>query len=146
MKFSDALVAGSVITESKPYDLNHCALGMAANAKGIARTDDWGAAECRWAGLMKSWPWLVVKSLKFPARVTDILGNPGVVHETIENTPWIWIVETFNQEVSTGKMSFEEFVQKVRGMEPDCGDCCRYECTCVKPTTQLTPENESIPA
>ena len=42
--------------------------------------------------------------------------------------------------VMKGKITFEQFVDHVRSIEPECGECNSFVCTCVK--AEAVPEVE----
>jgi len=103
-KLSDAILLGATITDSRPYHLNHCALGMAANAVGIKKCAD-ASYPSRFELILNYWPWL------------------------FNTTYWNHIAGAFNEQVCRGKMTLEQLVDWVRAAEPAC-DCHRFNCDC----------------
>lgn len=104
MKLSEAMTLGSTITDLRPYHLDHCALGAAANAVGIPSS----ATMRRQRFIVTAWPWL----------------------QDNEHMAWDYIARKFNAEVCSGRMTFDRLVEWVRSAEPGCGECCRFECSC----------------
>jgi hypothetical protein len=128
MKLSDAILLGATITEHQfAYDINSCALGMAANALGM------------------------------PKQQGSISPNPGRLTRLGTTFPWLlelrgegkawgnWIANTFNDRVATEfpypyircmlpnqRMTLEELVEEIRKAEPECGECNCFECRCDK--------------
>lgn len=54
---------------------------------------------------------------------------------------WPWLAKNFNlmnlarmfdDRVSHGDLSLEEFVAHIRSIEPPCGECCDFDCVCVR--------------
>lgn len=119
---SDAILLGSMITEPRPGNLNHCALGMAANAIALPEHDK-HHGDNRWVSITAAWPWL-----------------KGFEH-------WNRIAHTFNTEVCPWghrppTRNIEQLADMVRQMEPKC-PCHRFNCDCLappvlKPSIELT--------
>lgn len=107
MKFSDAILAGSVLVpEIKHGDINACALGMAADAVGIPRTDQREGNMPRYNAIYKQWPWLLTAGENCP--------KCGVRHWESEV-----IFHVFDRHVMGDRsMTLEQLVDYVRTIEP----------------------------
>lgn len=115
MKLSEAMMLGSATCKMVAGDWNSCALGAAANAIGIPQSKVlFGVG--RGHAIRAAWPWLETRQ---PSELLSISE----------------IVFRFDNEVCEGKMTFEQLVDYVRSIEPECGECNRFECTC-----KATPE------
>ena len=121
MKLSEAMMLGSVTVKMEPHSIQTCALGAAGNAVGIPNGMDVlyrGAIYLnRLYHIMNEWPWL--KKACVCGRGCLVAGN--------------CVSTRFNDEVCEGKMTFEELVDYVRSIEPECGACNEFQCTCSKP-------------
>ncbi len=110
MKLSEAMMLGSVTCKMVPGDWNSCGLGCAGNAVGIPQSErKKGAGRSRL--ICDNWPWL---------RGYDGDGN-------------FWnrrVWERFDFQVCEGKMTFEQLVDYVRSVEPECGECNQFKCVC----------------
>jgi hypothetical protein len=152
MRLSEAMMLGSATCVMVPGDINSCALGAACNAIGmrkhaaildvlLALKEPLGARLAvrpisgfdRVPALMAVWPWL---SDSHHGRVNGLylvcdrrLGpvNYGTL-----------IAQRFDDEVCSGRMTFEQLVDLVRAAEPECGDCCRFACVCGAISTDST--------
>jgi hypothetical protein len=110
------------------FDLRSCALGAAANAVGIPMPDRYGNIRLRGVLIAEKWPWITDR---YPTR------NPWSTYGS-------HIAQRFNAEVCGGYISFEELVDHVRSMEPECGECNRFECTCVRAQEDAEPEKDGM--
>ena len=134
MKLSEAMMLGSTTCKMIRGDWNSCALGCAGNAIGIPQ------ATIRSSGLYLidddrtsrstlikfAFPWIMDRS------------KDGYSHEMA-----IW--ERFDFDVIEGKMTLEQLVDYVRSIEPECGECNEYQCTCIKqPIMENDGEQEWI--
>ena len=127
MRLSDAMLLGSTTTKMERGNWSNCALGVAANAAGIARpsvvrlcgvTID--TTDVRVQAIYQRWPWLREPSGGW-------WGNDRM-HE---------ITQAFDYQVAvpTAKMTLEQLIARVRAAEPECGECCQRACAC-----QAVPE------
>lgn len=126
MKLSVAIMLGSTTCRMIPNDWNSCALGAAGNAIGIpeatAKIGCFSNQLCpdgliRLIHIQAEWPWLQ--------------GN------LLES---VW--RMFDYEVCGGKKTLEQLVDYVSSIEPQCGDCNRFVCTCQKEATEMEPSSE----
>lgn len=121
MRLSQAIILGSTITEPKAHNINHCALGMAANATGIPPYQDCDRfGFTRRATIRIAWPWLQ------------------------NDDSWNSITSIFNSLVAPGFMSLDQLVAFIKRIEPDC-DCSRFNCDCAK-TALPEPAQEAVHA
>lgn len=119
MKLSEAMMLGSVTCKMVRGDLNTCALGAAANAIGIAKMAnkaDWS----RINSIKKVWPWLDEEVSRLERNIDGIVFR-------------------FDDMVCFGKMTLEQLADYVKTIEPSCGDCCKFDCSCVKAETADAP-------
>ncbi len=116
MRLSEAMMLGSATCKMVQGDWNSCALGCAGNAVGIQHAsgrlgeddiDIDGDLVTRFTLLANVWPW--IRTANFAAE----------------------IYIKFDDEVCIGKLTFEQLVDYVRSIEPDC-DCNRFNCDCAK--------------
>lgn len=120
MKLSEAMMLGSVTVKMVPGDINSCALGAAANAVGIPPIPEaFGRDMTRIKAIWKRWPWLQSQQ----CTCGDVFCT-GISS--------FCIAYKFNRHVCYGTMTFEALVDWVRSVEPACGECCQFECACVK--------------
>lgn len=121
MRLSEAMMLGSTTCKMVPGDWNSCALGCAGNAVGIeeyATFQGRGREEV----IAIKWPWI-------EARNDD--GNRWMGE--------IWY--RFDHDVCDGNMTLEQLVDYVRSIEPECGTCNSFQCSC--PKTAAVTEGES---
>src|SRR5690349_9489718 len=127
MKLSEAMMLGSVTCEMKPADFDTCALGAAGNAVGIPRKD-----KChgfRLTAISNYWPWIAVSSKGCDGHSKDFVS----MFSNGESTWAEQIFYRFDRSVVREKtMTLEQLVDYVRSIEPACGDCNRFDCTCEK--------------
>lgn len=103
MKLSEAMMLGSTLCVMKPRDFDTCALGCAASAIGIRLYHGYIG---RLSEICKAWPWL-----DFTNYDEEIFSR-------------------FDDLVCRDLMTFEQLVDYVRSVEPECGECNRFECSC----------------
>jgi hypothetical protein len=129
MKLSEAMLLGDSLRRRTneiylQQDPEHegewcgCAVGGALLALGRGRAR-LGKPENNVDAKYSIWPWLVEPDLANYGRPFE-----GSV-EHAEN------VASF-ENVMQGKNSFEQLVDYVRSIEPDCGECNQFQCTCQK--------------
>lgn len=125
MKLSEAMMLGSGKCKMIPKELDTCALGVALWAIGMP-TKEHGIS--LYSNVRKAWPWL------------NLLAN-GSVWDFMET-----VYERFDGEVCSGKLSYEQFVDWVRSIEPDCGECNQFVCICQKeaPTSPSSERQLSL--
>src|ERR1700733_5770950 len=140
MKLSEAMMLGdSLRVRNGEYFIGEkdgvcvgCAIGGAILAVG--HRDSWDRFEL--------WPWL---QSQCPSRLHLHSGS------------WTWQdrigCEAPNEEfpggftsVCRGESTFEKLVDYVRSIEPDCGECNQFECTCQKEAPILSPLCEGLGA
>jgi hypothetical protein len=71
----------------------------------------------------EAWPWIMDGNKFFRA---DWMAG----QEQVSGLEAIW--SRFDILVCAGRMTLEQLVDYVRSIEPDCGECNKFECTCVK--------------
>jgi hypothetical protein len=126
MKLSEAMMLGSVTCKMIPGDWNSCALGCAGNAIGIPKSvmlDGLGRAEA----IRAYWPWLAKTSQPY--------------------VPWseeIW--QRFDKGVCEGEMTMEQLADYVRSVEPSCGECNVFQCSCPKTAAVTEHQTEQVTA
>ena len=108
MRLSDAMMLGSMMVSMKPGNWRACALGVAGTAVGIPVHQ-----KRRHEAICDVWPWL---ASNHDERLCEI-------------------VELFDQRVCGGDMTFNELVEYVRSIEPDC-DCGTRNCCCNRVTDE----------
>jgi hypothetical protein len=118
------MMLGSATCKLHRGDWNTCALGAAANAVGIVSENRY--TPNRWLAIYAKWPWLAQfpKKPSYPHSVKDHWG---------QYCDWgKKIAHVFDYEVCTGQTTFERLVDWVKSVEPQCGECNRFECACEK--------------
>lgn len=110
MRLSEAMMLGSTTCKMVPGDWDSCALGCAGNAIGLPSMRKTGM---RIHHIVEAWPWLQ-------------RNRSGGI-----------IADKFDNQVCRGLMTLEQLVDWVRFVEPKCGDCNRYECTCAAPSVRV---------
>jgi hypothetical protein len=128
---------GSVLVEMEPGNWNTCALGVAGSAAGIrVYINGWNEdgereeVEDREKAICLQWPWLNDKCF-------DEDGDSSPFQNEIFNR--------FDDLVCIGAMTFEQLVDYVRCIEPACGECNRFECTCVPAEVADKVEHAIVP-
>lgn len=111
MRLSDAMILGSLTCKMEPMNLRSCALGAAANACGLVEFKPHSFA--RLDAIFEAWPWLATNTHRF-------------CHE---------ITTRFDKSVCAGAMTIEQLIEYVRSIEPSCGMCNEFRCTCVTSET-----------
>jgi len=126
MKLSEAMMLGDAMMPRndgtswfghKDPDFNECGCAIGRAWFAAGHSfDEWWKAQ----DFCSEWPWL---KNGYP-------GNISVKFDT----------------VLTGGMTFEQLVDYVRSIEPDCGKCNQFECTCQKEAPILSPVCEGLGA
>jgi hypothetical protein len=142
MKLSEAMMLGSTTCKMEAGNWDSCALGCAGNAVGIEQTKypvnsllpD--GVTPPWKAIYNQWPWLeqnredsspvnyVMPNGTFETRINYLNCEflPAATH----------IYNRFDSMVCKGLMTLEQLVDYVRSIEPECGDCNRFDCLCVQ--------------
>lgn len=115
MKLSEAMMLGDLMRKRvnhiylsvHPDGACGCAIGGATLAMGRTGNEDHEAL----------WPWLREKGPH--GRLWDYVIGIGAADGNPSFT-----------EVMRGHITFEQLVDYVRSIEPACGECNRFECTC----------------
>jgi hypothetical protein len=118
MRLSEAMMLGAATCKMEAYDIDTCALGSALNAVGVPQRS-WDPLDSifRYRQVESRWPWVYSS----PVGLTQI-------------------VDLFDRKVCSGEMTFEQLVDYVRSIEPDCGNCNRFDCTCTKTKAETTED------
>ena len=115
-KLSEAIMLGSATCKMVAGDINSCAYGAALNAMGVEKAPvendmDWFIdGQSRMEAIKQLWPWTY--------------GNSPISISPLAQTIW----QKFDDEVCGGKMTLEQLVDYVRTIEPECGECHRFDC------------------
>lgn len=125
MRLSEAMLLGSTTCKMVPGDWNSCALGCAGNAVGLAPGVK-AKGEDRAKLIHAVWPWLA--------------DSPNLMSSGEEIVGLIW--QQFDYDVCGGTMTLEQLVDYVRSIEPDCGECNQFQCSC--PQTAAVTEDEAV--
>ncbi len=148
MKLSEAVMLGSATVKMVPGDIDSCALGAACTAVGIAKHHTahlmnvsegafyWttpAGREQRYAPvikftdrydeMLKMWPWLNAAVPWVQTAQQHDGGRKSVAC-------WNLVAGRFDMVVCRGEQTLEQLVDTVVSMEPECGDCNRFRCTC----------------
>ena len=138
MYLSDAAVLGDSMRKRNPCIYlekdniagQHCGclLGGAilAEGLGVGIDDNRMRAESRW-------PWLRDNSIE---PVWFVAGN-GHKYE--------YIVTIGFFRVCDGNLTFEQLIQWIRSVEPECAECCRFDCSCGQLKQAVQEAQQSIP-
>jgi hypothetical protein len=127
MKLSEAMLLGSTLVKMEACELSSCAYGAALRAVGIL------PHRLTYVTVAERWPWT--------AADMDSPLTSGMLNEA-----GCSVYEKFDFDVCTGRMTFEQLVDYVRSIEPECGRCNSFQCVCEvvdeKGTVQeTTPES-----
>lgn len=129
MRLSDAMLMGRNLCSMEAGNWNSCALGVAGTAVGVPRA--------RVVVLHSDNP-----GIRPSLRILYLMEDESTRGEAIRaKFPWIKdvvgphsyqraIFERFDDAVCCGRMTFEQLVDYVRSVEPDCETCCKFECSC----------------
>lgn len=104
MKLSTAMMLGSTTCKMKWGNIQTCAIGAALNALGEP-------TKHRYERAIELWPWLDAPSPHDTDHLMDIYTR-------------------FDTQVCRGRMTLEQLADYIKSVEPDCGDCNRFICTC----------------
>lgn len=132
MRLSDAMLMGRNLCSMEAGNWNSCALGVAGTAVGVPQARvikfkgevpkgvrpsfynlyEMENGETRSQAIGEKFPWLYT-------------------FQHLSNQTWMRKVFTlFDDAVTKGSMTFEQLVDYVRSVEPDCETCCKFECSC----------------
>lgn len=123
MRLSEAIMLGSTTCKMEPLNINSCAYGCALNALGVPKDESVGVDGehlYRYVALKKIWPWTADAEVG--------MSDLGVS-----------VYQKFDSEVCEGEITLEQLADYVRSIEPDCGECNRFNCTCAK--SEAVPES-----
>ena len=115
MKLSSAIVLGIQTLDLSGSDFNCDILGVAANAVGIPRAV-WTkeSIKARNESILDHWPWL---AKQIPVEGKDYY-----------QTRFVELSGHFDGEDGT----LGDLLNHVRSIEPECGECNDYDCTCAR--------------
>ena len=127
MKLSEAMMLGDSLRRRDPRIYlggsegcrYGCAIGGAVLATGYETEQSAGELA------VERWPWL---NEERPNRCSTYAAYIGCDSKA----GFTAVIE--------GKITFEQLVDYVRSIEPECGECNRFQCTCVK--AEAVPEVE----
>jgi|SRR5215831_1085661 len=131
MKLSEAIMLGDIAVprndnstwfgkQPPNYEECGCAIGRAWLVSGRTRAEymhEWEQRIFTTSGFESEWPWVGSR-------------EAGVISQ-------------YYQQVLTGYITFEELVEYVKKIEPECGVCNRHQCSCVK-VTEATEAKEEV--
>jgi hypothetical protein len=127
MKLSEAMMLGSVTCKMESANFDSCALGAAANAVGLPEAE-LCISGCRLIPIKEYWPWLRELSRGKEGHSDDYVSMHGGESDWAQQ-----IFYRFDRSVVWGRsMTLEELVDYVRSIEPECGECNRFYCSCKK--------------
>lgn len=142
MKVSDAIVLGCMMGKLEGGSWNTCVLGVAANAVGIVkqfRMNFLGIStnvfRFRISGMEKTWPWLK----DYPEDSLDPITWLNRISYRFE----CCVCPPDSDDPDPAK--FEELLAYIRSIEPSCGDCNRFECSCVGLRIEEVPADTQKP-
>ena len=119
MKLSDAMVLGdslrtrnSDVYLMKKRDGSYC--GCAIGGAFLAAAEDARPGHID-EYISSHWPWLDEDHPSLPCLWRSVIGR----HR-----------EEGFQAVMDGKITFEQFIQYIKSVEPECGQCNTFKCQC----------------
>lgn len=127
MKLSEAIILGDSLRERRWSSFLFrrpdgtfcgCAIGGAALACG----------QTEMYGYRKLFPWLLEKSGRGGMKWADAIGTG----DGGDHPDFSLVVE--------GRYSIEQLADYVRSIEPDCGECNQFECSCPKAVPETLKE------
>src|ERR1700679_2685819 len=125
MKLSTAFMLGTTTCKLEPKDINSCAFGCALNAMGVAKVLD-GKKDVfaieRYIRLVELWPWLS----------TFHCCGLGAMREAVPSRAGAAIYVKSDDKVCAGKMTLEQLHDYITSVEPECGECNRFDRRCEK--------------
>jgi hypothetical protein len=131
LKASEALGLGRLITPNpQARDINTCAIGMILNVNGIPQYGDnyWLRPLNRVQEAMNLYPWLwdkVPESFPYPLTLQKCAS------ECLQGTYYNWVITAFNTYVMDKReMTLDQLQAIIAEIEPDCGICNKFDCTC----------------
>jgi hypothetical protein len=130
MKLSEAILLGDSLRKRDPraflYEIDGeacgCALGGAELAVGVGVKDPYA--------FRRIWPW-TQKQTDGSITLEDEIGF-GDVRSTHPGFT----------DVYKGKATIEQLADYVRSVEPECGECNQFECTCDHSTKEAAVEEK----
>jgi hypothetical protein len=121
MRLSEAMMLGDSLRERNPSvylaDRGEGA-GYCGCAIGGAQL---AVGDTSMFGYENIWPWLLDGGYRYDVKIS------------------IYFIR-----VHLGERTFEQLVDYVRSVEPDCGDCCKFECSCVQKMDNNVEEKEVV--
>jgi len=118
MKLSEAIMLGSTTCKMERANWNTCAIGCAGTAVGIEVSASLRSSLLRARRILQEWPWL------------NCLSEREYCY-----SEEIWT--RFDNEVVPGYMTLEQLVDYVKSVEPDCGECKQFSCSCKKTEVEV---------
>ena len=127
MKLSEAMMLGDSLRKRDPRvylgGSKGCRYGCALGGAVLATGYQTGQASEEL--MAERWPWLTDMESPHGCTYAAYIGCDSKAGFTA---------------VIEGKITFEQLVDHVRSIEPECGECNRFQCTCVK--AEAVPEVE----
>lgn len=117
IKLSEYIMLGIGTVETMVAgDINSCALGIALNAAGVPAINkvSWMSVNARYFALYVMWPWL---------------SEPVEPTSRVDWCDAVW-TRFDNCVIRDRSMTIEQLADYVKSVEPECGECNRFKCTC----------------
>lgn len=128
---SEAMMLGSTTCKMEAANINSCTLGAAMNALGVPEHSKrtvkiyslglrLTTGFDRYEALLEQWPWTYD-----PAPSVSLAWG-----STLARTYGSIIAWLFDNSVVEGRMTLEQLADWVHDIEPECGECCAFDCAC----------------
>jgi hypothetical protein len=148
MKLSEYIILGSTAfppndgdswfgSGALPNDKCGCAMGRAWLAAGRTVQE--------WMGAINSFPDSLINGHGYGCSLATFAF--GLQWPWLRNSQPVCgrISQMFNRVVK-GELTIDAIAEYVRSIEPSCGECCKFNCTCHKKLPVETKEISEVPA
>lgn len=131
MRLSTAMALGRNLCSMEAGNWNSCALGVAGTAVGVPQAR---VIQFKGSVAIGEHPSLY--------NLYEMEDGDSRSQAIAEKFPWLYnrsagkdwmktLYTLFDDAVTKGSMTFEQLIDYVRSVEPDCETCCKFECSCV---------------
>lgn len=150
MKASTALSLGRMLTDNPtPGNIRDCAVGMMLNAEGVPQLTSVirrSRPNARVVSAKHLYPWLCEILPDGFLEKHKLSGDNFYNHSfEVPNSYYQWLVASFNQNVMRDQtMTLDQLHDIIAEIEPDCGECNSFDCTCLDKTLDNLVQEHTV--